>query len=87
MNISDWQADDLADLHRHWGEVYVIKCDGETWSASPVTDMTVILTAESAGELRQAIRRDYGSRPSVQRQPRDHNLGKCWCGETHAADS
>ncbi len=84
MNITEWQAGDLADLAHHWGDAYRISTDGDVWSASPVTDLTVVLTDDTADGLRQQIRTDYSRRTEVQRQPRDHDqAGRCWCGERH----
>lgn len=84
MNISDLQAADLADLHRHWGEVYQISVCGDTWSASPRADPAALLTAESAVSLRTQIRAHYAAHPELQRQPADHHqLGRCWCGQEH----
>jgi len=78
-----WQAD-LDDLRFHWCPPYRIASDGETWTASPVDHPSVVLTGESAEELRLAIRADYSARPSVHREPRDHaEAGKCWCGDSH----
>lgn len=84
MVITEWQAGLLADLHYHWGDAYHISTDGDVWSASPVTDLTVVLTAESADDLRRQIRSDYGHRTSVQAKPRPHDqAGRCWCGDHH----
>ena len=84
VNVTEWQVGDLADLHWHWGDAYSITTDGDTWSASPRTDLTVIVTAETADDLRALIRTDYAQRTEVQRQPRDHaEAGSCWCGECH----
>jgi hypothetical protein len=49
----------LNDLNWHWDTAYNIAFDGETWSASPLTEPAAVLTAESAEELRELIRADY----------------------------
>jgi len=49
----------LNDLNWHWDTAYNIAYDGETWSASPLTEPTAVLIAESAEELRELIRADY----------------------------
>jgi hypothetical protein len=58
--ISECDRSKLADLGSHWGEAYVLGFDGDTWSASPFTDPAVILTADTADDLRLRIRDDYG---------------------------
>lgn len=57
ISRSDQSA--LNDLNWHWDTAYNISFDGVTWSASPLTQPTAVLTAESAPELRQQIREDY----------------------------
>lgn len=55
--------DALASLHYHWGSAYWVQLiDDETWIASPYRDPATLLTAGTADELRQLIRRDYDSR-------------------------
>ena len=49
----------LNDLNWHWDTAYSISFDGDTWSASPVTEPTTVLMAETAAELRDLIRADY----------------------------
>jgi hypothetical protein len=49
----------LHDLNWHWDTAYNIAFDGESWTASPLTDPSLVLTAESAAALREAIRADY----------------------------
>lgn len=49
----------LNDLNWHWDTAYTISYDGDTWSASPLTEPAAVLTAESPGELREQIRDDY----------------------------
>lgn len=49
----------LNDLQFHWDTAYTINFDGDTWSASPLSDPTVLLTAESSSDLRALIRADY----------------------------
>lgn len=54
---------ELADLGRHWGDSYAISlCDG-TWTAYPYDCPSELLTAASAAELRDLIRRTYRGRP------------------------
>jgi hypothetical protein len=58
----------LTDLHYHWGSAYWIQLvDGETWVASPLVDPATLLSAGTADELRQLIRRDYDER-TVRKQ-------------------
>ena len=56
----------LNDLQFHWDTAYAISFDGDTWSASPLSDPSVLLTAESSSDLRALIRSDY------QRNDRRH---------------
>jgi hypothetical protein len=56
----------LNDLQFNWDTAYNVSFDGDTWSASPLTEPTVVLTAETSHELRELIRADY------QRNGRSH---------------
>jgi len=49
----------LNDLQWHWDTAYAIGFDGLTWSASPLSDPAVVLTAETPEDLRHLIRSDY----------------------------
>lgn len=49
----------LNDLNWHWDTAYSTRFDGDTWSACPLSDPTAVLTAETADELRLAMRADY----------------------------
>jgi hypothetical protein len=49
----------LDDLRNHWDTAYAISFDGLTWSASPLDAPAVLLTAETAQQLRELIRSDY----------------------------
>lgn len=56
------QATALADLKMHWGDAYVITCEGGVWQAVN-RGYGHTLTATGAHELRLKIREDYGRNP------------------------
>jgi hypothetical protein len=56
----------LADLGYHWGDCYSISVSNGTWRASPVHDSSAVITAASAGMLREKIRLDYADWHPVQ---------------------
>ncbi len=58
----DEQAAALAELRGLWQGEYWIACAGGIWSASPFRARTVVLTADSAPELRTKIQADYARR-------------------------
>jgi hypothetical protein len=49
----------LNDLQFHWDTAYSISFDGDIWAATPLTDCTVVLTADSPEDLRAQLRDDY----------------------------
>ena len=53
---------DLRDLSWHWDEAYSFRVTDGVWTATPFSDPAAILTAGSARELRELVRRDYGER-------------------------
>jgi hypothetical protein len=55
------QAFDLADLMFHWDTAYKIDFDGALWTAARANNLSHVLTADSADELRQKIRLDYSA--------------------------
>ena len=57
LSRSDQTA--LNHLQFHWDTAYVVSTDGDTWSASPLSNPTVLLTAESSLSLLEQIRLDY----------------------------
>ena len=57
--ISREEQSTLNDLNWHWDTAYTINFDGDTWSASPLTEPNAVLIAETAAELREQIRDDY----------------------------
>jgi hypothetical protein len=59
MDRSDASA--LADLQMHWDEAYVIRLDGNVWSAR-FRDSADELRAHTSTELRELIRSDYAYR-------------------------
>jgi hypothetical protein len=64
MTVPNWpisreDQSALKDLQFHWDTAYNITFDGDTWSAAPLCDAATVLTAESASELRELMRRDY----------------------------
>ena len=61
MLTPDEEAD-LRDLSWHWEGAYGFKVTDGVWSATPLANPSAVLTAESAHELRELVRRDYGER-------------------------
>lgn len=59
--MSEQQAA-LTSLRWHWDKAYAVNCDGETWTAIPVSQPDAVLTAGSAAELRTAMQHDYAIR-------------------------
>jgi hypothetical protein len=57
-------ASAFAGLRAHWQDDYYITLSDGVWSASPLADRTVILTADSAHGLKIAIQDDYAERVS-----------------------
>ena len=56
------EESDLRDLSWHWDGAYTFRVTDGLWTASPLTDPSAVLTADSACELRELVRRDYGER-------------------------
>lgn len=52
----------LRDLTYHWEDAYSFAVIDDTWTATPAEDPASVLTAESAAELREAVRLDYARR-------------------------
>lgn len=53
---------DLTGISWHWESAYRVALNDGIWSAIPHTDPSVILTADTADELRTLIRTDYTQR-------------------------
>jgi hypothetical protein len=60
------RREELQDLQHHWGSAYVISYHRGHWIAARM-DTHDALTAESADELREKIRKDYRARPVPRR--------------------
>lgn len=52
----------LNDLRWHWEDAYTIDYRAGDWLAAPLSDPFAIISCQSSGELREAIRRDYAER-------------------------
>jgi hypothetical protein len=68
MDRSDASA--LADLQMHWDEAYVIRLDGNIWSAS-FRGSADEFRAHTSTELRELIRSDYAYRQRAGLTRRD----------------
>ena len=53
---------DLCGLRWHWDTAYSIGLDDGIWTAVPHLDPAVLITADTADELRAMIRADYTQR-------------------------
>lgn len=67
MNINDLRPHNaIADLKEHWGSAYEIGYmagAAAPFQATRRDDPAAVLTAKTAGDLRQAIRDDYQQSP------------------------
>ena len=52
----------LNDLRWHWEGTYRVDYREGAWLAAPLSDPLAIISRESSGQLREAIRRDYAER-------------------------
>ena len=58
------ERESLVWLQTNWGDYYVIKFADGVWSADRVSNPAMILTADSARELRDKMRDDYAEQAS-----------------------
>jgi hypothetical protein len=58
----------LTDLRWHWEDAYRIDYADGLWAASPLSNVTEMITADTAMELRTKIRYDYAERRTQARQ-------------------
>jgi hypothetical protein len=59
MEMSATDAAALQDIGFHWDTAYAIDSDGEVYTAARIGSPHHVVTADTAAELREAIRRDY----------------------------
>ena len=52
----------LLDLAWHWESAYAFSVVEGVWQAVPVVAPSVVITADTAEELREKVRQDYTSR-------------------------
>jgi hypothetical protein len=52
----------LNDLRWHWDDAYDITYRDGAWLAAPKNDPFAVISRDSSGELREAIRQDYAER-------------------------
>lgn len=62
MMLTPDEEADLRDLSWHWDGAYAFRVTEGVWTATPLIDPSAVLTADSAYELREMVRRDYGER-------------------------
>jgi hypothetical protein len=60
--LSKAERSDLLDMTWHWETAYRFEVTDGTWRPVPLTDPTGVLTADTASDLREMVRRDYGKR-------------------------
>ncbi len=63
--LSKAEQSDLLDMTWHWETAYRFEVIDGTWRAIPLSDPTGVLTAGTASELRELVRRDYGKRQAT----------------------
>lgn len=57
--LSEQEQRDLRQLRSRWLGVYHVALVDDVWRAKRYSDVTRVLTADSADELADAIKRDY----------------------------
>jgi len=62
--LSPSDESSLRDLAFHWEDAYAFAIFDGVWTARPAGDPAGTLTADSAHELRELVRRDYAERQS-----------------------
>jgi hypothetical protein len=67
--LTNEEQSDLLALAWHWDGSYRFQITDGVWSATLVSDPTCVLTAESAGELRELVRNDYADRRAAAKDP------------------
>lgn len=60
---------DLIELSHHWGEAYDLAVLDDVWTAHAMGNPLIILTADTAGELRAMVRADYEKATSTTGRP------------------
>jgi hypothetical protein len=65
-SISASDATSLWQLRVQWEDVYAISFRDGTWSASPFSRRTHLITADTAFGLREAMRADYAAALSAR---------------------
>ena len=60
--LTDVQQSDLFELASSWRGVYAFTVTDGVWIAIPAANRTCVLTADSATELQELVRRDYAAR-------------------------
>jgi hypothetical protein len=53
----------LSGLRLHWEEFYQLSTSDGVWLAARLDDQAVLLTADSAADLRDQMREDFARRP------------------------
>jgi len=65
--LTDLQQSDLFELALNWRGIFAFTVTDGVWIAIPAADRTCVLTAGSAVELQELVRRDYASRQAAAR--------------------
>jgi hypothetical protein len=60
--LTEIQQTDLFELALSWRGTYAFTVTDGEWTAIPAADRTCVLTAASAVELQDLVRRDYAAR-------------------------
>jgi hypothetical protein len=60
--ITQAEASSLFELRRHWEDTYRITLADGVWQAKPFDNVTHVLTADSAHELRTKLQEDSAAR-------------------------
>jgi hypothetical protein len=72
--LSKEDQSSLLDLTWHWESAYSFTVVEGEWQAVPAIDPSVVLTAATAEELREKVRRDYASRPATLKPIRGERM-------------
>jgi hypothetical protein len=59
--VTSEEATTLWELRCRWGDAYRVTLADGVWAANRLANSTVVLTADTGEELRQAIRDDYAA--------------------------
>jgi nitroimidazol reductase NimA-like FMN-containing flavoprotein (pyridoxamine 5'-phosphate oxidase superfamily) len=72
--LSKEDQSSLLDLAWHWEAAYTFSVIEGQWQAVPAADLSAVLTAATAEELREKVRQDYANRQASLRPIRGERM-------------